>query len=179
MKSAVRVSIRWCVACLLGTLASVATAAPKSGQKIAAKKTFPASDWEKRNYDKSKPGDFVEYRNDAGKLIEHREVVEVGDHSLVIKVTNETFGKPHTELQRYDFTLKDQKLGHGATLRSSDDKIKVAGKMQDVKLEEEVLKDKPYKQTWYLDDVPLGHMVQTGDGSGKLRMILSEYGHGK
>jgi hypothetical protein len=179
MNAAVHVVIRLWVVGLLVILASVATAAPKSGQKIAGKKVFPASDWEKRNYDKSTPGDFVEYRNDAGKLIEHREVVEVGDHSLVIKVTNETFGKPHTELLRYDFTLKDEKLGHGASLRSSDDKIKVAGKMRDVKLEEEVYNDKAYKRTWYLDDVPLGHMVQTGDGSGKLRMILSDYGRGK
>ena len=122
------VSIRLLAASLIFSFCSASIAADT--KHVAGKKVFPASDWEKRGYDRSQPGEFVEYRNDAGKLIERREVVEVGDHSLVVKVTNETFGKPHTELQRYDFKLKDEKLGPGALLRTSDDKIKVAGKLR-------------------------------------------------
>jgi hypothetical protein len=147
--------------------------------RIAGVFTFPKSDWEKRKFNRARIGDFVEYQSGDGETLYRRTVVEVGDHTLVVKETKPGNRKELNSNLSYSFELPDETPGPGNTVRESAVTVDVQGKRMDSRLIEVVYKDKPLEQRWYSDDVPLGGLVKHVSGGIRVKQILTDYGRGK
>lgn len=149
--------------------------------KIAGVRAFPKTDWETRHLDTAKVGDFAEYVNAKGDLVERLTVVALEDHALTVKIGTELDGKGKEKIQffHYEYKLPDAEAGPGNAFRNSDDKIDVVGKEQPVHLLELTYNNKPVWQEWYSDDVPLGGLVKRAGSEGKVQMVLKEYKRGK
>lgn len=118
---------------------------------------YSKGEWE--SWSTTKPGDFVEY-SDGTRVFVRFEALEVGDHSIKLRMTHNDGFRPKPEVREilHVFTKDEPSIAKPTSV--TDDKLKLgdtefAAKRWDYQAGGQLI-----KEVWYSDDVPFDGMLK-------------------
>jgi hypothetical protein len=172
-------------ACVLALVAvpvlHAAETKPKEKAVEASEDERPKSLWKRMGG--FKVGDWAEYvLPTQGNAHCHREIMEVGDHTVVLKVKFISNGK--IEESALKLTYDGAELGSDdphTKIKESTEKIKVLDKEVTVTRIDTLTDGKLTGSMWFTSDVPIDGIVKLGEGPEckTITMQLVSFGRGK
>lgn len=145
---------------------------------------MPKADLKKAWFKNAKAGDFAEYGKVGATQKDYtrrEEVLAVQGASISIRITiSEMDGFARQQiLLRYDFTGADASPAKGITLKTSEDKVKVAGKEYKCQLTERFKDGKLESKEWLSDEVPVMGRVKFYNAKTKEEIQLTKHSRAK
>jgi hypothetical protein len=142
------------------------------------------SAWGEGGMGNAKAGDWVEYEYPAQemKMKVRQEVLEIGDHFIVMSSKNDVNGAVTEQKMKMIYNQPDPELPKTEEeklkweVKKFDDKVTVGGKEFSAVRHETYIDGKLSAKVWISKDLPLGGIARSEGADGVTNMIMTAYG---